>query len=55
MKCCANTKIISKESHMKHDGFLFPYRLDYCKNCGKVKATTFVQDGKVVDIDWEMC
>lgn len=53
MKCCSNTKIVSVESHMKHDGFLFPYRLDYCRNCGKVKATTFINDGKVVDFDWK--
>jgi len=44
VKCCSNTIIVIKESHLKYGDFLFPYSLVYCAACGEVKATTSIKD-----------
>lgn len=45
MKCCDKCNIVEQINFMKVDSFHFPYRLTYCSNCGKVKATTNIRDG----------
>lgn len=53
MKCCPNTIVSTKKGYLQAGGFSFPYLIDYCGKCGVVKGTTFIHDGKPVDIDWE--